>query len=322
MLLDFFKFVKLCVTVEKEKIMFHYENQFIMYLQNERQYSDDTVIAYRKDLNDFNSFLATSGGTTDLRYINKMDVHVYLSYLFDGHKARATIARRISSLRSFYQYLLREQLIVNNPFDYITLRKHPSHLPRFFYESEMTSLFTSASANINLELGIRDRAILEVLYATGIRVKELCSLTITDMNFTSQLILVHGKGSRDRYVPFGRYAKDALENYLENSRKLLMTKHQKQHQIVFINHYGDPITTTGVEYLMNKIINRSSITGKMHPHMLRHTFATHLLEHGADLRTVQEFLGHSSLSSTQIYTHVTKKHLKRDYRKYFPRSNN
>ncbi|KRK49357.1 integrase [Secundilactobacillus kimchicus JCM 15530] len=297
-----------------------YETRFITYLQSERQYSDDTVIAYREDLKDFKSFLAESGDDADLRHVKKLDVQVYLSYLFDGQKARTTIARRISSLRSFYEYLLRERLVTQNPFAYVTLKKQPSRLPRFFYETEMTALFTAASENPSPELGLRDRAVLEMLYATGMRVSELCDLNLGDIDATTQLVLVHGKGNKERYVPFGRYAKDAVARYLTGSRTPLMAKYQKHHQTVFINHYGDPITSTGVEYLLNKVIERSSLTGDIHPHMLRHTFATHLLEHGADLRTVQELLGHSSLSTTQIYTHVTNAHLKRDYRQYFPRA--
>ncbi|GAW99593.1 tyrosine recombinase XerC [Secundilactobacillus mixtipabuli] len=293
---------------------------FITYLESERQYSPETVKAYREDLAAFQTFLAETGGNTDLLSVSKLDVQVYLSQLYDDHKARTTIARKISSLRSFYDFLIREALVKVNPFAYVTLKKRPQPLPRFFYEKEMTALFKAAGENPDSVLAKRDSAILEVLYATGIRVSELCGLTLSAIDFDGQLMLIHGKGNKERYVPFGHYAKDALQTYLKVTRAPLMTKYHKKHDVVFINHYGDPITSTGVEYVLNQMIARSSLTGDIHPHMLRHTFATHLLNHGADLRTVQELLGHSSLSTTQIYTHVTKSQLQRDYRRYFPRA--
>ncbi|MCH5461393.1 tyrosine recombinase XerC [Lactobacillus sp. LC28-10] len=293
---------------------------FITYLESERQYSPETVKAYREDLAAFQKFLVDTGGDTDLLAVSKLDVQVYLSQLYDDHKARTTIARKISSLRSFYDFLIREDQVKVNPFAYVTLKKRPQPLPRFFYEKEMTALFKAASENPDTMLAKRDSAILEVLYATGIRVSELCGLTLTDVDFDGQLMLIHGKGNKERYVPFGHYAKDALQTYLKITREPLMQQYHKDHEVVFINHYGDPITSTGVEYVLNQMIARSTLTGDIHPHMLRHTFATHLLNHGADLRTVQELLGHSSLSTTQIYTHVTKSQLQRDYRRYFPRA--
>ncbi|GAX07915.1 tyrosine recombinase XerC [Secundilactobacillus silagincola] len=293
---------------------------FITYLESERQYSPETVKAYREDLAAFQKFLVDTGDNTDLLLVSKLDVQVYLSQLYDEHKARTTIARKISSLRSFYDFLIREDLVKVNPFAYVTLKKRSQPLPRFFYEKEMTALFKAAGENPDPVLAKRDSAILEVLYATGIRVSELCGLTLNAVDFDGQLMLIHGKGNKERYVPFGHYAKDALQTYLKAAREPLMQKYHKTHEVVFINHYGDPITSTGVEYVLNQMIDRSSLTGDIHPHMLRHTFATHLLNHGADLRTVQELLGHSSLSTTQIYTHVTKSQLQRDYRRYFPRA--
>lgn len=293
---------------------------FITYLESERQYSPDTVKAYREDLQAFQSFLSNTGANDDLLKVSKLDVQVYLSQLYDDHKARTTIARKISSLRSFYDFLIREDVVKTNPFAYVTLKKRPEPLPRFFYEKEMTALFKAAGDNPDPLLAERDSAILEVLYGTGIRVSECCGLTLGDVDFDGQLMLIHGKGNKERYVPFGHYAKDALTNYLKDARQALMVQHHKDHDVIFINHYGDPITATGVEYVLNQMIARSSLTGDIHPHMLRHTFATHLLNHGADLRTVQELLGHSSLSTTQIYTHVTKSQLQRDYRRYFPRA--
>lgn len=293
---------------------------FMTYLESERQYSPETVTAYREDLKQFQQFLTETGDQSDLLAVTKLDVQVYLSHLYDTHKARTTIARKISSLRTFYEFQMREGNVTQNPFAYVTLKKRPSPLPRFFYEKEMTALFDAAATNADPQLALRDTAILEVLYATGMRVSECCGLQLEDVDYSGQLMLVHGKGNKERYVPFGHYAKDALQRYLTDGREPLMTKYQKTHTTVFVNHYGDPITPTGVEYVLNQVIDRSHLTGDIHPHMLRHTFATHLLNHGADLRTVQELLGHSSLSTTQIYTHVTKSQLQRDYRRFFPRA--
>ncbi|GAX02858.1 tyrosine recombinase XerC [Secundilactobacillus pentosiphilus] len=293
---------------------------FITYLESERQYSPETVKAYREDLDAFQKFLTDTGGNADLLSVSKLDVQVYLSQLYDDHKARTTIARKISSLRSFYDFLIRDDQVKVNPFAYVTLKKRPQPLPRFFYEKEMTALFKAAGENPDPVLAKRDSAILEVFYATGIRVSELCGLMLNEVDFDGQLMLIHGKGNKERYVPFGHYAKNALQTYLKAAREPLMRQYHKDHDVVFINHYGDPITATGVEYVLNQMIERSTLTGDIHPHMLRHTFATHLLNHGADLRTVQELLGHSSLSTTQIYTHVTKSQLQRDYRRYFPRA--
>lgn len=167
---------------------------------------------------------------------------------------------------------------------------------------------------------MRNQALLEVLYGTGIRVSECANLTVDAVDFQASVLLVHGKGNKDRYVPFGSFAQDALKDYLENGRALLMTKYQKKHPYVFVNHHGEQITPTGIEYVLNQLIKKSSLNAEIHPHMLRHTFATHLLNNGADMRTVQELLGHANLSTTQIYAHVTKESLQKNYRTFHPRA--
>jgi len=294
--------------------------EFMTYLRGERQYSPETVRAYREDLTEFWQFLADNGGTKPWAQIDQLDVEVYLSHLYDQHYARTTIARKLSSLRSFYNFLMSNQLAKDDPFAYIQLKKHQNHLPRFFYEREMTALFTAATENPNQQLATRDSAVLEVLYGTGMRVSECVNLTLTAIDFDNRLMLVTGKGNKQRYVPFGHYASDALERYFTVARTPLMAANDQHHDFVFVNARGHQLTPAGVTYLLNQVIKRSSLTTDIHPHMLRHTFATHLLNRGADLRSVQELLGHSSLSTTQIYTHVTRQHLQRDYRKFFPRA--
>ncbi len=166
----------------------------------------------------------------------------------------------------------------------------------------------------------RNRALLEVLYGAGLRVSECANLTFSVIDFDNSVMLIHGKGNKDRYVPLGSYAADALQEYRLDGRKKIMEHFGKDHDSVFINHRGEQITPTGIEYVLNQLIKKSSLNSTIHPHMLRHTFATHLLNNGADLRTVQELLGHANLSTTQIYTHVTKESLQKSYRSFHPRA--
>lgn len=292
---------------------------FKQYLTVERQYSEKTVTAYLEDIDAFQKFLTDTGDKTDLLLVDHFDVNVYMSYLFDRHLARTSISRKVSALRSFYRFLVKNDLVDKNPFELVQLKKQSDKLPHFFYEKEMNMLFEAVYQAEGAQK-LRNIAILEVLYGTGMRVSECAALQWSDIDFSMQTILVLGKGNKERYVPFGRYAKEALQNYRKNEWEPFLSKYKQIHNFVFINHYAKPITTTGIEYILNQVITASSLNGKIHPHMLRHSFATALLNNGADLRTVQEFLGHSSLSTTQIYTHVTKEKLQESYRKYFPRS--
>lgn len=290
---------------------------FMRYLITERGYSVKTKEAYLRDLTDFCEFLKDSG-SPELLAIDHLDVRVYLAFLNDREYSRNTISRKIASLRSFYQYLLKQEQIQENPFSYVHLKKKKNRLPRFFYEKEMEILFQSVEGDKPLDQ--RNRALLEVLYGAGLRVSECANLTFSVIDFDNSVMLIHGKGNKDRYVPLGSYAADALQEYRLAGRKQLMEKYHKDHDYVFINHRGEQITPTGIEYVLNQLIKKSSLSSSIHPHMLRHTFATHLLNNGADLRTVQELLGHANLSTTQIYTHVTKESLQKNYRSFHPRA--
>lgn len=290
---------------------------FMRYLITERGYSVKTKEAYLRDLTDFCEFLKDSG-SSELLAIDHLDVRVYLAFLNDREYSRNTISRKIASLRSFYQYLLKQEQIQENPFSYVHLKKKKNRLPRFFYEKEMDILFQSVEGDKPLDQ--RNRALLEVLYGAGLRVSECANLTFSVIDFDNSVMLIHGKGNKDRYVPLGSYAADALQEYRLAGRKQLMEKYHKDHDYVFINHRGEQITPTGIEYVLNQLIKKSSLSSSIHPHMLRHTFATHLLNNGADLRTVQELLGHANLSTTQIYTHVTKESLQKNYRSFHPRA--
>ena len=247
-----------------------------------------------------------------------MDVRVYLAFLNDQKYSRNTISRKIASLRSFYHYLLKHEKIKENPFSYVHLKKKQARLPRFFYEKEIELLFDSVNGTKPLDQ--RNRALLEVLYGSGLRVSECANLTLSVIDLDNSVMLIHGKGNKDRYVPIGSYAADAIQEFIQDGRKKLMDHFGKEHDYLFINHRGEQITSTGIEYVLNQLIKKSSLTSDIHPHMLRHTFATHLLNNGADLRTVQELLGHANLSTTQIYTHVTKESLQKSYRSFHPRA--
>jgi integrase/recombinase XerC len=290
---------------------------FIDYLLVERGYSEKTKIAYEEDINNFFAFLKNSGDA-DYLSIDHLDVRAYLSFLYEKEYSRNSISRKIASLRSFYQFLLKHEAIQENPFSYVHMKKKQLRLPRFFYEKEMEALFEAAQGHKPLE--IRNRALLEILYGTGIRVSECANLTLEQIDFNARVLFIHGKGNKDRYVPFGSFAEDALKDYMEKGRAVLMDKYQKSHPYIFVNHHGDQLTTTGIEYILNQLIKKSSLSSDIHPHMLRHTFATHLLNNGADMRTVQELLGHSDLSTTQIYAHVTKESLQKNYRTFHPRA--
>ncbi|WP_262314616.1 tyrosine recombinase XerC [Lacticaseibacillus parakribbianus] len=293
--------------------------QFMQYLLVERQYSAETKKAYEEDITDFQEFLQANGGFTNFNAVDELDVQTYLGSLAERDLARASVARKLSSLRSFYRYLIRVGEAKVDPFEAVETRKSHHHLPDFFYEAEIQELFAAVAGPTPLDQ--RNQALLEVLYGTGIRVSECANLTLDQLDFDLELMLVHGKGNKDRYVPFGGYCKKALLRYLDDGRPTLMAKLDRVHDRVFVSQHGRPITSRGIEYVLDQVVQKTSLTGGIHPHMLRHSFATHMLDHGADLRTVQELLGHASLSTTQIYTHMTTAHLKADYLKHFTEHN-
>ncbi|MDD9138796.1 tyrosine recombinase XerC [Fructobacillus sp. CRL 2054] len=296
--------------------------QYQSYLNAERGYSALTVQAYSKDIQAFVDYLRDNGGFTTFQSVQPLDVRVYLASLYDEVLARTTIARKVSSLKNFYAYLVKEGLAEDNPFEGVALRKHQAHLPEFLYDNELQALFKVAYDKVDHPQYRRDAALLEFLFATGVRVSELSGMHLDQLDLNNQLVLVHGKGNKDRYVPFGSYAKKALQDYLENDRPELLAKNKKvdKPEEVFLNQHGGALTSAGVTYILQQLMNKTSLTGKIHPHMLRHTFATALLNRGADMRTVQELLGHANLSTTQIYTHVSKAMLQSSYQNYFPRA--
>lgn len=289
--------------------------QFMEYLQIEKNYSSYTIEFYKNDIEHFTAFM-NEQAIDSLNKVEYFDARLYVSKLYEQQYARASAARKISSLRSFFKFLLREKIVNENPFMLVIQPKKGVRLPSFLYEEEMEQLF--ASCEKTTPLGKRNLALMELLYATGIRVSECANIQIEDVDFDFSTILVKGKGKKERYVPFGIFASDALECYLKDARSLLVD--HAGHRSLFVNSKGGPLTARGIRFILNDIMEKASLSGKIHPHMFRHSFATHMLNNGADMRTVQELLGHAHLSSTQVYTHVTKEHLRKTYINSHPRA--
>ncbi|VEF48413.1 tyrosine recombinase XerC [Bacillus freudenreichii] len=289
--------------------------QFLEYLQIEKNYSSYTIEFYKKDIEHFTMFM-NEQAIESLNKVEYFDARLYVSSLYEQQYARTSAARKISSLRSFFKFLLREKFVTENPFMLVIQPKKGIRLPSFLYEEEMEQLF--AACDDSTPLGKRNLALMELLYATGIRVSECANIQIDDLDFDFSTILVKGKGKKERYVPFGFFASEALERYLKDARGLLVDR--AGHRNLFVNSKGGPLTARGIRFILNDVMKKASISGKIHPHMFRHSFATHLLNNGADMRTVQELLGHAHLSSTQVYTHVTKEHLRKTYMNSHPRA--
>ncbi|MGY4689811.1 tyrosine recombinase XerC [Salibacterium sp. K-3] len=290
---------------------------FKQYLQVEKNASPLTIDAYQKDLDDYFSFLKMEGIHSPLD-VETSTARLYFTRLSEQNFDRSSAARKISVLRTFYRYLKREEKIETNPFASSHLPKKEKKLPRFLYEQELEALLDSF--DINKGLDQRDLAVFELLYATGIRVSEMCRLEEQHLDEDLGTILVQGKGGKERYVPVGSFALEAVHYYRNHARRRLAEKKEETPAALFLNNKGDPLTDRGFRYIIQKRVKEVSATLQVSPHDLRHTFATHLLNQGADLRSVQQLLGHENLSTTQIYTHVTKDRLREVYNNAHPRA--
>ncbi|MCG1012422.1 tyrosine recombinase XerC [Tepidanaerobacter sp. GT38] len=289
-------------------------DSFINYLRATKTKSENTTKAYAEDLSQFLEYLKEKKLSEPvLINVNHLHIRGFLAYLTDRKLSKRTIARKLSTLRSFYKYLTVEGLTKQNVAKAVHAPKTSKRLPLFLYPQEIEALLSAPNNDI---LGIRDRAILELLYATGMRVGELVSLKTSDINFGANFIVVFGKGSKERIVFFGQKAAESLEEYLKKSRPYLVKNIECDS--LFLNKNGTALSDRSVRRIIEKYVKVAALNSHISPHTLRHTFATHMLSNGADLKTVQELLGHSSLSTTQIYTHVTKDRLKEVYDKTFP----
>lgn len=288
--------------------------EFLKYLKDEKNYSKLTVINYGKDLKLFLQFLKIEK-ITDIKKIDYKLMRSYLSFLYEKEYSKKTIARNISTLRSFFKYLLKENHIKQNPMTLIQNPKPDKKLPKVLYTNDLEDLLKIP--DINTSLGQRDSAILEMFYSTGIRVSELVSLKIKDINFYDRRIKILGKGNKERYVLYGSVLSEKLNCYLKDGR-IKLNKNGSDY--LFLNKNGGNLTTRGVEKILDNIVKKSNLKYHISPHTLRHTFATHMLDNGADLKVVQELLGHENLATTQIYTHVSNERLREVYLKSHKRS--
>lgn len=306
--------------------MYSYIDNFLVYLKVEKNASPRTLEAYQKDLfaglDFFAGYLKKEDHAVQPGDINYLMFRGFLAETRNRRLSRSTAARRIAAWRSFYRYLTREEVVPLNPIAAVATPRRQKNLPKFLYEDEAKHLMEAPDQGHHL--GLRDRAILEVLYGGGIRVSELTGLDLGHLDLSAGYIRVTGKGSRERLVPIGSHAVAALKEYLEEARSRLLagvTPGVKAAPgAVFLNHRGSRLSVRGVRKIIDRYVAKVSLDRKISPHTLRHSFATHLLNAGADLRTVQELLGHLRISSTQIYTHVTVERLKKVYRDAHPRA--
>ncbi len=285
-------------------------NKYINYLEVERNASRYTVRNYTTDLLGFFQFLRDKE-IDSLKEVDRLTLRDYLSQLMEKGFVKASIARKLSAIRSFYRYLQREEIIATSPVATTSSPKLDKRLPSFLSIEEINRLLEAP--DLATPQGLRDRALLELLYASGLRVSELVSLNLQRVDLDTNEIRVWGKGSKERVVLMGKPAARALIAYLRQGRPKLFGTRIRMTNALFINRYGKRLIERRVQRILEKYANIAGIGKRVYPHMLRHTFATHLLDGGADLRVVQELLGHASLSSTQIYTHVSKSQAKKVY---------
>lgn len=283
--------------------------EFLRYLLIDKGYSNNTIESYKMDLDKFKEF----NKGKNISDISNNDLKKYVKWLKENKLNEKSISRNISCLRSFYKFLVIEKYTKNNTADSVYLPKIKKMLPTTLTEEEVINL-------LDIDLidcfSYRNKAMLEVMYATGMRVSELVNLKLNDIDLSQDIIRVFGKGSKDRVVPIGDYAKKYITIYLKNYRSSMLKKYNNDY--VFLNNHGSKMTRQGFFKIIKKLASEKGIKKELSPHTIRHSFASHLLKYGADLRTIQELLGHSDISTTQIYTHLTNEELRKNYEEYHP----
>ncbi len=284
--------------------------EYLNYLKYNKNYSDNTIISYKDDIVDYLDYLNRE--CLSLYDIKYSDIRFLLEYYHSLNLKSESIRRKISSLKGFYKYLGRCGKVNDNPFSYVTLPKKEKKLPQYLNYNEMIEIFDVIDTSD--VLGLRNRLVMELLYATGVRVSELVNIKIKDIDLSNRSINVTGKGNKERIVFFNKVCLDIIKRFINESKDI------RHDDYLIINNKGYGITTRGIRLIIDKVVQETSIIKHIHPHTLRHTFATHLLNNGCDLLTVQELLGHASISTTGIYTHVTTEHIKDVYYSTHPRS--
>ena len=286
--------------------------EFLRYLLIDKGYSQNTIESYKRDLDKFLEY----NKNTSIDNISNEDLKKYIKYLNDNGLNGKSIARNISSLKSFYKFLVISKYISSNTSDSLYLPKIKKSLPNTLTEEEV---FRLLDIDLIDNFSYRNKAMLELLYASGLRVSELINLKLQDVDFTQDIIRTFGKGSKERIIPIGDYAKEYLEKYIYEYRASMLKKENSEY--IFLNNHGKQMTRQGFFKIIKKIAKEKGINKDLSPHTLRHSFASHLLKYGADLRTIQELLGHSDISTTQIYTHITNEELKQNYQDFHPHGN-
>lgn len=290
--------------------------EFLRYLEHERKYSKNTVISYQKDIDVFQNFIFKD--EIELEDVDKYVIRDYMMNISKKVKKRS-LKRKISALRHYYKWLVNNGYVKQNPFLVVHSPRVKNGFPTALYLKEVEMLF-SANLERKDELKDRDQAILELLYSSGMRVSEICAVNIQDIDLNSRVIKVFGKGKKERLVPYSEYAKQYIIKYSRELRPKLMEKSDERTNALFLNFRGKRLTPRGFQYILKQVSIKTGIGLDIHPHTLRHTFATHLLEGGADLRTIQELLGHESIATTQVYTHITTESMVAQYKAFHPRS--
>ncbi len=297
-----------------------YIDRFLDYLEYELNYSKNTLISYAIDIRDFENFIKREEFAEDIILVKRLSIcKNYINYLGEKNYSKKSVARKISALRAFYNYLYEEKLVNENLFNKIPIPKIPKKLPNILTENELDYLFNSI--DITTVLGFRNYLILDMLYSLGLRVSELINLNVREVDLLRGEIKVFGKGRKDRILYLHKELSKNLSRYMKYERAILLAKSSdKSIENLLINYKGGALTQRGVRKILNEIIDKSGEHYKIHPHMLRHAFATSMLNNGADLKVVQELLGHKNLKTTQIYTHITSKELIERFQKLSPRN--
>lgn len=283
---------------------------FLTFLSQEKNFSVHTARSYQVDLSQFLEFLVDRKAGKDLSKVKREDIRDFIGYLLKYGYERSSVARKLSSLKSLYKFLVRRKIISVNPVRAVKTPKITKKLPGFLTQYQTQKIMDITGYD---ERSLRNKAIMEILYGAGLRASELVGLNVDDVDTHNQVVLVKGKGSKERIIPLGSYALNAIKEYMA-------IRKDKTNLALFLNRQGKRLTTRSVQTIVKRLISRVADASHTNPHTLRHSFATHLLERGADLRAVQELLGHSSLSATQVYTHLSVERLKKIYNKAHPRA--
>jgi tyrosine recombinase XerC len=298
--------------------MLDYINKYLTHIEHDRNFSSQTLREYRSDLYQYLSFL-NAEGCSSFGDVTRLLLRNFLAFQKKRDYSKTTIARKFVSIRSFYKFLCREGVLEFNPVESIRTPKLNRNLPEFMSINDTETLLNVP--DLNTLLGIRDSAIMETLYSTGMRVSELAGIDVSDIDFPGGVVKVKGKGKKERLLPIGNHALNAIHAYMDKRNSdLSLRVLSRNSKALFLNNRGGRLTERSVARMLEKYVKKAGMNSKISPHTFRHSFATHLLDRGADLRSVQELLGHANLSTTQIYTHITTERLKEVYNKAHPRA--